>query len=264
MLELRVISIGALAAHPLWGERTPVRTGHATCTLLRTGDLVVLIDPGLPEQAMVARLAERANITPEQVTHVFLTSFHTDTHRGIGAFEHATWWISRAEREGVGVPMIGGLRHAVEQGNRELRQALEREVAILERCEETPEAIAEDVDVFPLPGVTPGLCGLLVTEGESATLVCGDAAPTVEHIRRRLVLPWSVNVDAAKASFSEALEIAEWLIPGRDNLMPCPARESADEAAARDEDEDGEGEGEGDDGDGGGLARDLDGEDLDE
>ena len=30
----RIISIGTLAAHPLWEERNDVRTGHATTTLI--------------------------------------------------------------------------------------------------------------------------------------------------------------------------------------------------------------------------------------
>ncbi|MDP1662201.1 MAG: MBL fold metallo-hydrolase, partial [Phycisphaerales bacterium] len=97
MLDVRIISIGTLSAHPLWGERAPVRTGHSTCTLVRSGDVTLLVDPGLPEQMMAARLMERANIPPERVTHVFLTSFHPDTHRGIGAFKEAMWWISKAE-----------------------------------------------------------------------------------------------------------------------------------------------------------------------
>ena len=41
----RVISIGTLAVHPLWDERTPLRTGHATTTLVSSDDTHVLIDP---------------------------------------------------------------------------------------------------------------------------------------------------------------------------------------------------------------------------
>ena len=32
--EYRIISIGTLAANPLWDEKVPVRTGHATTTLI--------------------------------------------------------------------------------------------------------------------------------------------------------------------------------------------------------------------------------------
>ena len=181
MLDLRIISIGTLAAHPLWAERNPVRTGHSTTTLIRSGKATILIDPGLPEQAVAARLSERANIAPADVTHVFLTSFHPDTHRGIGAFKHATWWISKAEREGVGVPLVQQLKRASDDGEAELVALLKREVETLHRCTEAPDSLAERVDLFPLSGLTPGMTGVLVEEPELTTLVCGDAIPTVEH-----------------------------------------------------------------------------------
>lgn len=59
----------------LWGERQAVRTGHATTTLVVEGEMKLLIDPGLPGTVIAARLAERANLSPADITHVFLTSF---------------------------------------------------------------------------------------------------------------------------------------------------------------------------------------------
>lgn len=222
MPELRVISLGALPAHPLWGERAAVRTGHATTTLVRSGDCTLLIDPGLPAQALTARLAERANLGPEAVTHVFFTSFTQDHTRGVEVFADATWWVSRAEREAVGVPMVTALRHALEQGHGEMREALEQRVALLQRCEEAPEQLADGVDLFPLAGVSPGLCGVLIEGERETTLVCGDAVPTLEHLAQRRVLPWAADLELATASFNEALEIADFLVLGRDNITPSP------------------------------------------
>lgn len=228
MPELRVISMGCLPAHPLWGERRPVRAGHATTTLIRAGSAVILVDPGLGEEAIVQRLAERANLRPADVTHVFLTSFHPDTHRGITAFDDAEWLISRAEREAVGVPMASALRHAIEQGNTELRGMVERDVAILAACNEADETIADRVDLFPLPGVTPGLCGLIIEDEETTTVICGDAVPTIEHLAQRKLLPWASDIRAANASFNEALEIADLLVLGRDNIVVSPGTVAID------------------------------------
>jgi len=86
-IEWRILSIGALDAHDLREERAPVRTGHATTTLIRSGDVVCVVDPGLPGQILGARLEERAGITPADITHVFLTSFRPDVRRGIDIFE---------------------------------------------------------------------------------------------------------------------------------------------------------------------------------
>src|ERR1051326_1804713 len=115
-MEFKVISIGALAANSLWGERAPRRTGHATTTLITSADKRILVDPGLPEQALAARLSERANLSPADITHVFLTSFLPDTRRAIMAFADATWWISGAEREAIGGIIAGKVKQMVESG----------------------------------------------------------------------------------------------------------------------------------------------------
>ncbi|MDX2114968.1 MAG: MBL fold metallo-hydrolase [Planctomycetota bacterium] len=224
MASHRIISIGCLDAHPLWNERTPVRTGHATTTLIRAGERTILVDPGLPASILAARLAERANVTPSDVTHVFLTCFRPDVRRGLPAFEDATWWISEAEREQVGVPLIQQLQRVAEMDDRELLAALELDVAILKRCEAAPDQLAENVSLFPLPGATPGLSGLLISEARHTTLVCGDAIPTLEHLEQGQVVRWAVNVAQARESFTEALEIADLIIPGRDNLLVNPLK----------------------------------------
>lgn len=223
-MDVRVISIGTLAAHPLWDEKAPTRTGHATTTLIRSGKKTVLVDPGLPAQVVVARLRERAGIGPEAVTHVFLTSFKPDTCRGILAFERATWWIGAAEREGVGVPLVGELQAAAGAGDEELKSRLELDVAVLRRCEPAPDRVADGVDVFPLPGVTPGLTGLLLPGRTSTTLIAGDAVPTIEHLERGMTLPSAVDVRRALESLAEAVEIADYLVLGRDNMVPNPVK----------------------------------------
>lgn len=223
-IDIRIVSLGTLAQNPLWGEPAPVRTGHATTTLIRSGKRVILVNPGLPEQAVVARLRERSGLSPKAITHVFLTSFHTDTCRGISGFDHATWWVSQAEREGVGVPLVGDLQKAAADGDEEIKARLELEVAILKRCEPAPDQLAPGVDLFPLPGVTPGLSGLVCAMARSTTVVCGDAIPTIEHLERGVVLDSAIDVTRARESFGEAIEIADYLVLGRDNLVPNPVK----------------------------------------
>jgi len=223
-VDVSVISIGALGANSLWGEREPVRTPHATTTLIRSGDANIIVDPGLPGEILGARLAERANLTPSQITHVFLTCFRPDVRRGLGLFEGAKWWINQTERESVGVPMAESLKLALEMGKDDLAEQLRADVAVLQRCEVAPDQIAGKVSLFPLPGVTPGLAGLLISEPQHTTLVCGDAVPTRDHLDQGKVLPTSANLEEARASFSEAIEIADLLVLGRDNLVVNPTR----------------------------------------
>jgi len=227
-MDIRIISIGALSSHPLRTEPAGVRSGHGTTTLIRAGDKAILVDPGLPEQAVAARLEERAGIKASQVTHVFLTSFNPELRRGLMGFGDAKWWTGEAEREPIGVMMVGMLQAALDKGDESLRKALEQDVAILRRFEAAPDHLAGDhgerVDLFPLPGVTPGLCGLLVSGSRFATLVCGDAIPTIEHLEQGKVLQGAADVAKAKESFSEAVEIADLLVLGRDNVAVNPTK----------------------------------------
>jgi glyoxylase-like metal-dependent hydrolase (beta-lactamase superfamily II) len=239
-MDIRVISIGALAANPLWNERDAVRTGHATTTLVRAGNAVILVDPGLPAPALKARLGERANIEPKDITHVFLTSFGPEMRRAIGLFERAEWLLSETERESVGVPLAHSL-HRLGQTKEDLDAAGEemdedqatmleivrQDVVILSRCKAAPDSIAPGVDLFPLPGVTQGMCGLLLAEPTRTTLLCGDAIPTQDHLEQGKVLPTCWDRARAQESFSEAVEIADLLVLGRDNAVMNMTRRGA-------------------------------------
>ncbi len=228
-LSIRVISLGALDAHPLRGESRPVRTGHATTTLILSGDNAVLVDPGLPPAALEQRLGERVGMIPSQITHVFLTSFKPDTCRGILLFDNAQWLIAEAEREAVGVPLAQTAKAIALEGDEidgRLRAELEMQINVLQRCRPAEDRIVPGLDLFPLPGVTPGLCGLLMTEANQTTLICGDAIPTLEHLERGEVPAHSASVEKAKESFAEAVEIADVLVLGRDNMLTNPVRKN--------------------------------------
>lgn len=232
LMDVRVISIGALGANHLWNEREPRRTGHATTTLVRSGDAVILVDPGLPAPALKARLGERVNLEPKDITHVFLTSFAPECRRAIGLFDQAEWLVSETERESVGVPLAQSL-HRMAQTKDDLESAgealgedqttmleiLRQDVAVLARCHAAPDSLAPGVDLFPLPGVTQGMTGLLVGEATRTTLICGDAIPTQDHLEQGKVLATCWDRARAQESFQEAVEIADLLVLGRDNAV---------------------------------------------
>ncbi|MBI1375587.1 MAG: MBL fold metallo-hydrolase [Phycisphaera sp.] len=220
-MDIRIISIGTLSHHPLWGERGAVRTPHATTTLIRSGDRTILVDPGLPPQAVAAHLHERAGLSPGDVTDVFLTNFRPAHRAGIGAFEHARWWISEAERESIGLQLVGRFDA---ESDEQIRDLLQQEIALLQRFKAAPDQLAERVDLFPLPGYTPGTCGLLIPLAQSTVLIASDAVPTVEHLLHGQVLQGGYDVEQAMESFKEALEIADFIVPGHDNLVPNPTR----------------------------------------
>lgn len=220
-MDYRVISIGTLSRHELWNEKGEARTAHATTTLIRSGDKVILVDPGLPAQVIAARLRERSGLDPSDITDIFLTNFRPAHRWGLSAFPNARWLISEMEREFIGNALVEQFRQAPEGM---AKQFLQEEISLLKRFQPVPDRLAPQVDLFPLPGFTPGTCGLVLSHMNSTTLVAGDAVATVEHLEQGRVLRGCYDANQARESFVEAIEIADVIIPGHDNVLLNPTR----------------------------------------
>ena len=215
-MSFRIISIGTLSHHELWDRAQPARTAHATTTLIQIGDKNLLVDPGLPDQIIAARLGERAGLTPADIHMVFLTNFRPAHRRGLGAFAHAKWYLSEMEREVVGRKLVEDYQQQDAEDTRELYR---QEIALLKRCEIAPDQLLPGVDLFPLYGYTPGNCGLLLPQTKQTVLIAGDAIPTVEHLQQKRVLRSAYDIEQAQESIAEALEIADVIVPGHDNVV---------------------------------------------
>jgi len=224
MARVDVISIGALDRNRLWNETAPVRTAHATTSLIRAGsgkaEKVIIVDPGLPSPVVVARLAERAGLAPDAVTTVFLTNFTLPHRSGLDAFDRAEILMWEPELEHA-------RRFAQELLDREgedpeLRDAFEAALRLLDRIQPAADKLAPGVDLFPLPGHTPGTAGLLVTSTTLCTLIAGDGVPTLDHFLAGQVLPDATDIARAQESLVEVYEIADLVIPGHDNLFMNP------------------------------------------
>ncbi len=223
-VNYRVISIGTLASHPLWEEPLEARTGHATTTLIQTDDANILVDPSLPPQALLARLDERSNIKAQQITHVFLTAADVLHRRALAAFSNATWLIHEPELDAINAALTTQLEEAQRRDEHEIAAAIEQEQEILRNCQPADDSIVPGVDLFPLPGITQGSCGLLLPLPRATVLICGDAVATFEHLEQGKVLPACYDIEQAQESFTDAVEIADLLILGRDNLTLNPLR----------------------------------------
>lgn len=225
-MDFRIISIGALARHELWTKSPPAPVPeHATTTLIRTDDgRAILVDPGLPAQLLLPRLLERSGLGADDITDVFLTSFHPAHRTGIKAFTNAKWWIGEREREAVGQYLVEKFQR--EEGDAELQALLREDIALLQRCHNAPDKLAPKVDLFPLYGFSPGACGLLLAFPRQTVLIAGDAVGTSEHLDHGRVLRGALDVTMAQESLVEALEIADVIVPGHDNIILNPARKA--------------------------------------
>ena len=221
-MDWRIASIGTLASNPLWNERGAPRTGHATTTVIKSGDAVLLVDPSLPTQMLDARLLERWGFGLSKVTHVFLTSFDSDRRRTLVGLQHAKWCMHEPEIQSATEAINDELHRANDDD--ELVLLLESHRELLLSFEVSDDHFLPQVDLFPLPGFTPGSCGLLLSTPSRTILICGDTVATREHLEQGSVLSNATNIELAQESFRECIEIADIIIPGRGNVLLNPVR----------------------------------------
>src|SRR3954466_12551040 len=219
-IRFDIISIGTLSRNRLWGESQAVRTAHATTTLIRSGKRVILIDPGLPAPALAARLFERTGLRPEQIDTVFLTNFRPAHRAGLALFGHAKILIHENEQQATRQHLERLMSEAPEEDID--RKFLRQELELLDETKAAEDALAPLVDLFPLPGYTPGTCGLLLKLPTTTVMLAGDAVATQEHFLAGQVLPDAYDIAAAQESMREVYEIADLIIPGSDNLFMNP------------------------------------------
>lgn len=223
-VEYRIISIGTTSHHLLWGETVPVRTQHATITLVVSDSRRILVDPSLPAPALEARFFERTGRRLDSVTDVFCTTLRPDARRGLPALRHARWWCSREEREGyvAELQMRSDSFRRLDGKEEEESRRIEEDLAAVERFHPAPEKFTEHVQLYPLFGATAGSAGLLLTPPTATIVIAGPAAPTREHIEQGVVWEHSADRDRAKESLADLLELADVIVPGFDDLFPLP------------------------------------------
>ena len=217
-VRLDVISIGAMSRNRLWNETQRVRTGHATTSLIRSEKKNIIVDPGLPPPAITARLYERTSLKPEQIDMVFLTNLRPSHRAGLAAFSKAKIFVHEREQEAA----IDHLQRQLEHATDEDRVALAMEVKLIESMKPAADKFAEQVDLYPLFGYTPGTCGLLIAATTSTILIASDAVPTLDHFLAGQLLPDTFDMEAAQESMREVYEIADLIVPGHDNIFQNP------------------------------------------
>ena len=220
-VEYCVVSIGTLSHNPLWGERAGVRTAHATTTLVRDGERMILVDPSLPAPALEAHLFERTGKLFADITDVFCTTLRPVHRRSIAAMDKARWWASQAELETHRqyIEAVSDSAHRLEADEEQDAQA---DLALIERFSPAPDRFGEQVHIYPLVGPSLGSAGLLLTPQTTSVVIAGDAALTAEHVLAGRVWEGSADTKVAGSSLQDILEVADVIIPGHDNLMISP------------------------------------------
>jgi len=104
----------------------------------------------------------------------------------------------------------------------ENKSLVESERRLLDRVKPAPDKLLDGVDLFPLPGYTPGQSGLLISLPTRTVMIAGDAVPSAGHFAAGQVFPDCFDLHQAQESLVELYEIADLIIPGHDNIFVNP------------------------------------------
>ena len=157
---------------------------HPTISLVRDGDLVVVVDPGiLSEQALLTEALRGHGLGLEDVTHVFVTHHHVDHTRNIGMFARAVVVDVDSLYDGSLWLEHDGDGHALSDSVRVI---------------ETPGHAAE--------------CAALVVDTDDGTVVLTHAWWFADMTPVQDPLAW--DQAALERSRARILEIADIVVPG--------------------------------------------------
>ena len=218
-----VVSIGTLSRNRFWNENQARRPAHATTTLLRDGNQTILVDPGLPGEVLAHRLDERTGLTPDQIDVVFLTTFRPVHRRALPLFEKATWLMHGPEIEAMRAHLTEMIERARTEPD-EIVRLVREERTLLERFRPADDRITPNVHLFPTPGITPGSAALLVPLPMRTLVIAGDAVVTQDYNEAGRVFEQVADVELARESLTELVEIADEIIPGHDNIFRVMGR----------------------------------------
>ena len=159
-------------------------------------------------------------LAPASIDTVFLTNFRPSHRAGLALFPHAKVFLHESEQNAVSQHLMRMLEEAPPDDLD--RKIFQQELKLLESTRAPEDKLADQVDLFPLFGYTPGTCGLLITATTSTILIAGDAVPTIDHFLAGQALPDTWDIQQAHEAMREVYEIADLIVPGHDNIFPNP------------------------------------------
>jgi len=184
MAEVKVLIEGYTNADSAGGgseEKT-----CATITLIKDGDIVMVVDPGvLDSQKFLIDALGEEGLTVDDVNVVCITHSHIDHYRNAGMFSKA----KTLEYFGL---WDGG------------------------KCEEWKEDFTQDIKILKTPGHDYTSITLLVKTEKGIVAVCGDVFWKENSPEND---PYAQDQDKLEQSRKKVLKMAGWIIPGHGGMF---------------------------------------------
>jgi glyoxylase-like metal-dependent hydrolase (beta-lactamase superfamily II) len=161
--------------------RTGEEKTRATVTLIKDGDLAIVVDPGvLDDQQILVDALRKEGLAVSDVSIVCITHSHLDHYRNIGMFpkaktlEYFGLWDGEAARE-------------------------------------WQEKFSRNVRVLKTPGHDPTSISVFVTTKTGVVAICGDVFWKENH---PAIDPYATDLKELEKSRGLVLKNADWIIPG--------------------------------------------------
>ncbi len=200
-LPFTIVHIGALGMNHFWGETERVRSATATCSLLRLGDVNLLVDPSPQPELLERELLATTGLRPQQIDLVFVTHHHGDHRYGLPLVTHAPWLMASDE-------IATWRAHAPEDGEQ------------IARFCAAEGALPIEIALLPTPGHTLTHHSLAFDCAWGRVLVAGDAVMTYDHWLHDEGHTNSVDFALASETIRRAKSVYDWVIPGHGNYAP--------------------------------------------
>ena len=184
----------------------------ATVWLVRNGKRLLLVDAGagqamnemFPTVGHLDMLLAAEGVAETDVTDIVVTHMHPDHIGGLmgpgaGGYTNATIHVSEAE---WAFWTDGNLRDATTESDRPIIDLVQAIAASLESRIKTHSGDADlgaGLSLMPLPGHTPGHCGLRITNKSQELLLVGDAIISEAMQFADPTIQYALDVDPEQA-----------------------------------------------------------------
>ena len=156
----------------------------ATISLVKDGDLIMVVDPGILEsQQILIDALEKEGLKPDDINIVCITHSHVDHYRNIGMFPKAK------------TLEFFGLWNK-------------------ESVEDWPEQFSANIQILRTPGHDYTGITLLVTTDEGIVAICGDVFWREDYPKDPQNDLYASDSSELRKSRETILRMADWIVPG--------------------------------------------------
>ncbi|GHV69004.1 hypothetical protein AGMMS49928_09980 [Spirochaetia bacterium] len=183
-------------------------------------DYALIVDPSTRHSPAeyYFDLNRRTGLSPEAITHCFVTHHHFDHWHGLAYFPQARWFTG----PGNAALIAGAIKQSAD---RESGDGLPPGIPA-EKLEEVSGEFLPGLSALHLPGHTAELHGIAFTSGGKRILIAADAVMTACHFRDR-ALEFQNDpalITKGAATIENIAESFDLVMPGHDNLIVVPGR----------------------------------------